>query len=102
MAKHKYLAERPEWLAYDDDFGGIDYNSMKNDMTHEYCYYYGLTFLNNGFQVYFDKNEARSFFRFITDRDNQAKFRKELLRLDEEHKAMMPRPIEPDIVKPDD
>ena len=55
MANKKYLTERPEWLIYDDEFGGIDYTTMKDDITKEFAYYYGLTMLNPGIQMYFDK-----------------------------------------------
>ena len=85
----KYLAERPEWLIYSDDFGGIDYNTMKDDMTKEFVYYYGITILHNGVQMYFDKPHMRNLLRFFTDKDNQVKLRDELDRLDEEHKQVV-------------
>ena len=85
----KYLAERPEWLIYDDDFGGIDYNTMKDDITKEFVYYYGITILHNGIQMYFDKPHMRNLLRFFTDEDNQVKLRDELDRLDEEHKKVV-------------
>ena len=89
MAKRQYLAERPEWLVYNDEFGGIDYNKMKDDVTQEFSYYYGLTMLNNGVQLYFDKPKMRNLLHFFCDEDNQAKLRSELDRLDEEYKQVI-------------
>jgi hypothetical protein len=89
MANKKYLTERPEWLIYDDEFGGIDYNTMKDDMTKEFVYYYGLTILNPGIQMYFDKPRMRNLLHFFTNEDNLVKMRAELARLDDEHKQVI-------------
>ena len=89
MANKKYLAKRPEWLIYDDDFGGIDYNTMADDVSKEFVYYYGITILHNGIQMYFDKPHMRNLLRFFCDESNQAKLLAELARLDEEHKQVV-------------
>ena len=84
MVKMVELGRRPEWLIYDDDFGGIDANQSKDTETSHNLYWYGLTILDNGIQMYFDKPEMLKMLKFLTNRDHQKILRKELVKLEEE------------------
>ena len=84
MPKMIELGNRPEWLIYDDNWGGIDFNERKDTETHKNIYWYGLTILDNGIQMYFDKEEMLKMLKCLTDKKNQKILRKELVKLQEE------------------
>jgi len=84
MRKMIELGRRPEWLIYDDDWGGIDANQSKDTETSHNLYWYGLTILDNGIQMYFDKPEMLKMLKCLTNRNNQKILRKELVKLEQE------------------
>ena len=65
------LGRRPEWLIYDDNWGGIDANQSKDTETSRNLYWYGITILDNGIKMYFDKPEMLKMLKFLTDINNQ-------------------------------
>ena len=84
MPKMIELGQRPEWLIYDDDWGGIDANQSVDTESLKNIYWYGLTILDNGIQMYFDKEEMLKMLKCLTDKKNQKILRKELVKLEEE------------------
>jgi hypothetical protein len=84
MTKTIELGEKPNWLIYDDNWGGIDINQSTDTDTIHNLYWYGFTILANGLQMYFDKPEMLVFLKCFTDKKNQSVLRKEMSKLEEE------------------
>jgi hypothetical protein len=75
-------SERNNWLIYDDDWGGIDYNRL--DTETNYIWYYGFSLFDNSIQFYLDKPEMLRFLKVFTDKKNQRIMRKEMSKLEED------------------
>ena len=84
MTKTIALGEKPNWLIYDDDWGGIDANQSTDTDAIKNIYWYGFTILDNGIQMYFDKQEMLRFLKVFTDKKNQLILRKEMIKLEQE------------------